>query len=70
MVAIIGLYAVIQIFWITATTLQKITLPDNLPPTFPSAASAQTLLVGTGPDEKEHFLYIVSLAERGALPRP
>ena len=66
LLATLILYAVVQLIWITATPTQSITLPDNLP-----AARAQTpLVVGEGPDEKEHYLYILSLAERGRLPRP
>jgi hypothetical protein len=63
--ATLALYALVQILYITATPLQTITLPDNLP-----RGGAQSLLVGIGPDEKEHFLYVLSLAERGALPTP
>lgn len=62
-------YALVQVQYITATPLQRITLPDNLPQTGAYTAD-QPLLVGIGPDEKEHFLYILSIAERGALPRP
>ena len=58
-------YFVIQILYLTATPLQTITLPDNLP-----QGGSQDLLVGIGPDEKEHFLYILSLANRGRLPAP
>lgn len=61
---LLGLYAVAQIVYITATPLQPIVLPDNVPP----AQAEVPLLVGLGPDEKEHFLYIVSLAEQGSLP--
>ena len=59
------LYACVQFFYVTATPLEKLTLPDNLPPGVP-----QKMLVGLGPDEKEHFLYIRSLADTGGLPRP
>jgi len=62
-------YAVLQMLYITATPLQSISLPDNLPPSRVKAGDTR-LLVGIGPDEKEHFLYIVSLAERGAIPAP
>lgn len=63
-VLLFGLYAAVQLIYITATPLQPIILPDNVPP-----AQAETpLLVGLGPDEKEHFLYIASLSERGELP--
>jgi hypothetical protein len=68
--AVVLLYLGVQALWVTATPLERITLPDNLPPGYPSVASSQTVLVGTGPDEKEHFLYLLSLAERGALPWP
>ena len=62
--ATLVVYAILAFFYVTATPLQAITLPDNLP-----EARAQTpLVVGIGPDEKEHFLYIASLAERGKLP--
>ena len=66
LLATLAAYLLLQLLWVRATPLQAITLPDNLP-----AARAETpLLVGLGPDEKEHFLYIVSLAETGRLPRP
>ncbi len=58
-------YALIQFLYITATPLQVMTLPDNLPRNAP-----QSLLVGIGPDEKEHFLYLLSLANRGTVPKP
>ncbi len=58
-------YAILQSLYITATPLQRMTLPDNLP-----RGGEQSLIVGIGPDEKEHFLYILSLAEQGALPAP
>lgn len=66
LVATLALYAILQFLYITATPLQEITLPDNLP----QNAATKSLLVGLGPDEKEHFLYILSLAERAALPAP
>jgi len=68
-IALLG-YALLQLVYLTATPIQSMTLPDHLPPQYPSVAAAQTIPVGIGPDEKEHFLYILSLAERGAIPRP
>lgn len=62
------LYAAVQLFWITATPLQTITLPDSLPQR--PGAAAMSLTVGLGPDEKEHFLYLLSLANRGQIPKP
>lgn len=62
---VLAAYAVLQALYLTATPLQTITLPDNLPRTGPAS-----LLVGIGPDEKEHFLYILSLAHRAELPAP
>ena len=58
-------YVVLQSLYMTATPLQRMTLPDNLP-----RSREQNLIVGIGPDEKEHFLYILSLAEQGVLPAP
>lgn len=63
--AALVVYAVLQLLYLTATPLQTITLPDNLP-----RGGPQSLMVGIGPDEKEHFLYILSLANRGELPGP
>ncbi len=63
--AVLVVYACVQFFTITATPLRRVTLPDNLP-----QGRSQTILVGLGPDEGEHFLYILSLAEGGALPMP
>lgn len=59
------LYFFIQLLYVTATPLQVRTLPDNLPQNGP-----QRLTVGIGPDESEHFIYILSLEERGAIPKP
>ena len=59
------LYVLLQILYVTATPLEVMTLPDNLPRSAP-----QSLTVGIGPDEREHFLYALSLANRGELPRP
>lgn len=64
--ASLALYALIQFLYVTGTPLQPITLPDNLP----AGRANKTLLVGLGPDEKEHFLYVLSLAEQGRLPAP
>lgn len=61
-------YALVQPLWIRATPLQAITLPDNLPAV--AGRNERPLVVGIGPDEKEHFLYVLSLAERGRVPRP
>jgi hypothetical protein len=57
-------YALIQMIYLSATPLQDITLPENLP----QSTASQPVRVGIGPDEKEHYLYIRSLAERGQLP--
>ena len=66
LVVTLALYAFLQGFWVAATPLQAMYLPDNLP----AASASAPLLVGLGPDEKEHFLYILSLANRGQLPAP
>ena len=63
--AVLAVYACMQFLYIMATPLQTVTLPDNLP-----QGRSQTLLVGLGPDETEHFLYVLSLADGGALPMP
>lgn len=62
---VLAAYACVQFFYITATPLLTVTLPDNLP-----NRSTESILVGLGPDESEHFLYILSLADGGALPMP
>ena len=62
---VLVVYACVQFFYITATPLQTVTLPDNMP-----NRSTESIVVGRGPDESEHFLYILSLAENGALPMP
>ena len=63
--AVLVAYACVQFFYITATPLRRVTLPDNMP-----QGRSQTILVGLGPDEAEHYLYILSLADGGALPMP
>ncbi|HVK05499.1 MAG TPA: glycosyltransferase family 39 protein [Armatimonadaceae bacterium] len=68
LLATLVVYALVQMLFITATPLQVLTLRDNLPQV--GAPEERRLLVGLGPDEKEHFLYVLSLAERGALPAP
>ena len=62
---VLAVYACVQLLYITATPIQGVTLPDNMP-----QGGSQSLLVGLGPDEGEHFLYILSLADGGALPMP
>lgn len=59
-------YLLLQVLYVTATPLQVIALPDNLP----AGRTDKRLLVGLGPDEKEHFLYVLSLAEQNRLPAP
>lgn len=59
-------HCVVGWFWLTATPLQDIDLPDNVPPALPYS----TLKVGLGPDEKEHYLMVRSLAEGKGLPAP
>lgn len=63
--AVLVAYACVQFSYITATPLRRVTLPDNMP-----QGGSQTVLVGLGPDEGEHYLYVLSLAEGGALPMP
>ena len=62
---VLVVYALVQFLYIAATPLQRAALPDNLP-----NRSTESILIGLGPDEGEHFLYILSLAEDGALPMP
>lgn len=63
--AVLAIYAVLQFFYIITTPLQRVTLPDNMP-----QGQSQSLLVGLGPDESEHFLYVLSVADGRALPMP
>ncbi len=64
--AAVVFHLVVGWFWLTATPLQDIDLPDNVPPALPYS----TLKVGLGPDEKEHYLMVRSLAEGKGLPAP
>jgi len=64
--AAVVFHALVGWFWLTATPLQDIDLPDNVPPALPYS----TLKVGLGPDEKEHYLMVRSLAEGSGLPAP
>ncbi|MFY7951007.1 MAG: hypothetical protein ACOVT5_00745, partial [Armatimonadaceae bacterium] len=64
--AAVVFHCVVGWFWLTATPLQDIDLPDNVPPALPYS----TLKVGLGPDEKEHYLMVRSLAEGKGLPAP
>ncbi|MBC8135896.1 MAG: hypothetical protein H8F28_08435 [Fibrella sp.] len=66
LLATLSFYMVVQLVWIQATPLQPIFLPDNLPEKHADAP----LLVGLGPDEKEHFLYIRSITDNGRIPKP
>lgn len=65
LVAFLTLYVGLQLFYVALTPFQTITLPQNLPKSVP-----QSLLVGLGPDEKEHYLYVLSLAHRREMPAP
>ncbi len=58
-------YFILQFFWITVTPLREQSLPNSLP-----NHSTKPILLGTGPDESEHFLYILSVANNGQLPPP
>ena len=67
LLATLVLYVAVQILWVRATPTQSIYLPDNLPTYL---ATDFSLVVGLGPDEKEHYLYVLSLADNGRLPKP
>jgi hypothetical protein len=64
------LYACVQVLYITTTPFQMVMLPENLPHSRTQTASQDVVLVGIGPDEAAHFLYILSLAKQGRLPAP
>ena len=69
-VIVLILYACVQVLYITTTPFQMVMLPENLPHSSTQTASQEILLVGIGPDEAAHFLYILSLAQQGRLPAP
>jgi hypothetical protein len=54
MVVLISIYIAIGFQWLSATPLQGIQLPDNVP----ASMANETRLYGLGPDEKEHQIYI------------
>lgn len=70
LVVVLLLYACVQCLYIRTTPLQRVMLPENLPQVSGQQGSRDVLLVGIGPDEAAHFLYILSLARQGALPVP
>jgi hypothetical protein len=66
MLILIVIYIAIGSLWISATPLQGIQLPDNLP----VSMAGETRMYGLGPDEKEHQLYIESIASGQGIPKP
>jgi 4-amino-4-deoxy-L-arabinose transferase-like glycosyltransferase len=66
MVVLISIYIAIGFQWLSATPLQGIQLPDNLP----ASMASETRLYGLGPDEKEHQIYIESIAAGKGIPKP
>ncbi len=66
MVVLISIYIAIGFQWLSATPLQGIQLPDNLP----ASMASETHLYGLGPDEKEHQIYIESIAAGKGIPKP
>lgn len=66
MVILLSIYIAIGSLWLNATPLQGIQLPDNLP----ASMASETRLYGLGPDEKEHQLYIESIASGKGIPKP
>ena len=65
LIASLLIYAFLQVLWITVTPLSQVEIAGRLPD-----GRSATMLVGTGPDETEHYLYILSIAETGRIPRP
>ncbi len=59
-------YIAIGSMWVQVTPLQGIQLPDNVP----ASLASETRMYGLGPDEKEHQLYIESLAGGKGIPKP
>jgi len=66
MVVLISIYIAIGFQWMNATPLQGIQLPDNMP----ASMASETRLYGLGPDEKEHQVYIESIAAGKGIPKP
>lgn len=64
--ALIALYIFIGMAWSLVTPTQDLTLPDNLPKAMMSLPN----VYGLGPDEKEHQLYIQSIANGRGIPAP
>ena len=64
--ALVALYIFIGIAWSLVTPTQELTLPDNLPKAIMSVPN----VYGLGPDEKEHQLYIQSIANGKGIPAP
>lgn len=60
------LYFVVSWTYVAGTPVQEFYLPDSVP----QAQRSAPVLAGIGPDEKEYLIYVRSLAERGAVPRP
>lgn len=66
MALLIAVYVAVGSMWVNATPMQGIQLPDNLP----QAMANDTRIYGLGPDEKEHQLYIESIAAGKGIPKP
>ena len=63
---LICVYIAIGSMWLQVTPLQGIQLPDNVP----ASLAGETRTYGLGPDEKEHQLYIESIASGKGIPKP
>ena len=63
---LICIYIAIGSTWLQVTPLQGIQLPDNVP----ASMASETRTYGLGPDEKEHQLYIESIASGKGIPKP
>jgi hypothetical protein len=65
LIASLVLYAIFQVLWIAVTPIKMQSVADCLP-----NGDSRPILVGIGPDEPQHYLYILSIAETGRIPRP
>jgi len=65
LIASLIVYLIFQVLWATVTPIKMQSVADSLP-----NGDTRQILVGTGPDEPQHYLYILSMAETGHIPRP
>jgi hypothetical protein len=65
LIASLIVYAFFQVLWVTVTPLKMQSVGNSL-----RYGDVRPILVGTGPDEPQHYLYVLSVAESGHIPRP